>query len=149
MSEPARVIDPLVGSSSPATIRRVVVLPQPEAPSRAKNEPSGMCRVRSSTAVKAPKRLVTRVSARPPGLGVPVAAETAATGLCTTDMRRSGPVHCTEFALVVLADVVGERHERVSLLQLGLGREDEAVLDQFGVDVLHRGLRAGHRADVV
>ena len=47
----------MVGSSSPATIRRVVVLPQPEAPSRAKNEPWGTVRSRSSTAVKAPNVL--------------------------------------------------------------------------------------------
>ena len=34
-------IRPRVGSSSPATIRSVVVLPQPDGPSRAKNEPLG------------------------------------------------------------------------------------------------------------
>jgi hypothetical protein len=37
----AEVIVPEVGSSSPATIRSVVVLPQPDGPSSAKNEPCG------------------------------------------------------------------------------------------------------------
>ena len=48
---------PAVGSSRPATIRRVVVLPQPEGPSRAKNEPCGMVRSSGCTAVNSPKRL--------------------------------------------------------------------------------------------
>ena len=49
-----REIDPLVGSSRPATIRRVVVLPQPDGPSNAKNEPSGIVNDKSLTAVKSP-----------------------------------------------------------------------------------------------
>ena len=64
---------PAVGSSSPATIRRVVVLPHPDGPSSAKNEPSGTVSVRSSTATKSPNRLVTpsrlevlAVAAQPP-----------------------------------------------------------------------------------
>ena len=38
-SVPPMLIDPDVGCSRPATIRSVVVLPQPDGPSRAKNEP--------------------------------------------------------------------------------------------------------------
>ena len=38
-------------------MRRVVVLPQPEGPSRAKNDPAGIVSVRSSTATKSPKDL--------------------------------------------------------------------------------------------
>ncbi|GAA5011933.1 hypothetical protein GCM10025734_56920 [Kitasatospora paranensis] len=45
---------PEVGSSRPAIMRRVVVLPQPEAPSRAKNEPCGTVRSRGWTAVEVP-----------------------------------------------------------------------------------------------
>src|SRR4051812_24355263 len=59
MSCPASVIDPDVGLSSPATIRSVVVLPQPDGPSRAKNEPRGTSRSRSLTAVNAPKDFVS------------------------------------------------------------------------------------------
>ena len=58
-SSPIRML-PSVGSSSPATIRSVVVLPQPDGPSRAKNEPGGIVSERSSTATNEPKRLVTR-----------------------------------------------------------------------------------------
>src|SRR5262245_20367267 len=64
MSCPASMIFPLVGSSRPATIRSVVVLPQPEAPSRAKNEPCGTVRLRWSTAVNAPNCLVTLINWR-------------------------------------------------------------------------------------
>ena len=52
MSRSPSWIVPDVGVSSPATIRSVVVLPQPDGPSRAKNEPLGTSRSRSSTAVK-------------------------------------------------------------------------------------------------
>ncbi len=45
---------PVVASSRPAIIRRVVVLPQPDAPSRAKKDPCGTDRSRGWTAVKEP-----------------------------------------------------------------------------------------------
>ena len=57
MSCPAMVIVPLVGSSRPATIRRVVVLPQPDGPRSAKNRPCSTTRSRSSTAVNLAERL--------------------------------------------------------------------------------------------
>ena len=47
-------IEPEVGSSKPATIRSVVVLPQPDGPNNAKNDPFGITRDRSSTALKSP-----------------------------------------------------------------------------------------------
>src|SRR5919202_6536345 len=51
---------PSVISSSPATIRRAVVLPQPEGPTRTIRLPSGTSRVRSSTAtVPSSNTLVT------------------------------------------------------------------------------------------
>src|SRR3954470_17269299 len=65
MSLPASVMLPELGVSRPATMRSVVVLPQPEGPSRAKNEPRGTSRSRSRTAWKAPKCLVSLRSARP------------------------------------------------------------------------------------
>ena len=49
---------PDVGSSSPAIIRKVVVLPQPDGPRSAKNDPCGMTNERSSTALKSPYVLV-------------------------------------------------------------------------------------------
>src|SRR6476620_3037271 len=42
---------PDVISSSPATQRSAVVLPQPEGPTRTRNSPSSIARLRSSTAV--------------------------------------------------------------------------------------------------
>src|SRR3954463_12493712 len=66
-SSPSRT-RPSVGLSRPPTMRSVVVLPQPEGPSRAKKEPAGTVRVRSSTAVKLPNRLVTPEIRRSLGL---------------------------------------------------------------------------------
>jgi hypothetical protein len=47
-------ISPASGSSSPATQRSVVVLPQPEGPSRQTNCPLPTCSDTPSTAVKLP-----------------------------------------------------------------------------------------------
>ena len=66
MSVPPIRIWPPVGSSRPATIRRVVVFPHPEGPSRAKKDPSGMVRSRGCTAVNSPKLLVSPTSRRSP-----------------------------------------------------------------------------------
>ena len=44
-------ITPEVGSSSPAIIRRAVVLPQPDGPTRTMNSPSAMVQVSASTAL--------------------------------------------------------------------------------------------------
>ena len=55
-----------VGSSSPAIMRSVVVLPQPEGPSMTKNSPSSTVKFESLTATKSPKalcRFSTRISA--------------------------------------------------------------------------------------
>ena len=58
-SSPASSTVPALGSSKPAIIRSVVVLPQPEGPSSVKNCPSGMSRSISRTAVKSPNFFVT------------------------------------------------------------------------------------------
>src|SRR5260370_1953308 len=65
-SSPPSVIDPALGSSSPAIMRNVVVLPQPEGPSRQKKPPSSTVKVEPRTALKEPKdfsRSCTRISA--------------------------------------------------------------------------------------
>src|SRR5581483_1087595 len=65
-SSPSSRILPEDGSSSPAIMRSVVVLPQPEGPSRTKNSPSAMVNDEARTAVKSPKRfcrLSSRISA--------------------------------------------------------------------------------------
>ena len=65
MSLPLSSIVPEVGVSSPATMRSVVVLPQPEGPSSAKNEPLGTSRSRAFTAVKLANSLVSPRIRRP------------------------------------------------------------------------------------
>ena len=53
-------ISPAVGSSSPAIIRMVVVLPQPEGPSRTTNSSSATASETASTPTKPPQRFETR-----------------------------------------------------------------------------------------
>src|SRR5438128_727392 len=65
-SSPSSRICPEEGSSSPAIMRRVVVLPQPEGPSKTKKSPSPMVNEEERTAVKSPKRFCkcsSRISA--------------------------------------------------------------------------------------
>src|SRR4030095_13145133 len=65
-SSPPNRMRPDVGNSRPAIIRNVVVLPQPEGPSRQKKSPSGTVNVESRTAVNAANDLCrpsTRISA--------------------------------------------------------------------------------------
>src|SRR5438309_8195673 len=52
---PPMSISPDVGRSSPAIIRRSVVLPEPEEPSRTRNSPSRIDRSNPSTAWRSPK----------------------------------------------------------------------------------------------
>ncbi|MCY1307319.1 hypothetical protein D9M70_572320 [compost metagenome] len=58
-SSPSMKISPFVGSSRPAIMRNVVVLPQPDGPSSMKNSPSSMVKLEERTAVKAPNSLRT------------------------------------------------------------------------------------------
>lgn len=53
-SSPASSIKPLVGSSKPAIIRSVVVLPEPEGPSIVKNSPGATSRSIPATATTSP-----------------------------------------------------------------------------------------------
>src|SRR5919109_4802827 len=65
-SLPPSKMRPEVGSSSPAIMRKVVVLPQPDGPSRTKNSPFSTTKLESLTAANSPKlfcRFSTRISA--------------------------------------------------------------------------------------
>src|SRR5690625_199927 len=64
MDFPSTRMSPSVGSSKPAMQRIVVVLPQPEGPSSAKNSPRLMVISTSSTAVTSPNFLVSWDSCR-------------------------------------------------------------------------------------
>ncbi len=50
MSSSPMKMRPVVGSSKPATIRRVVVLPHPDGPSRVTSSPGSMVKSASRTA---------------------------------------------------------------------------------------------------
>src|SRR5437868_5425872 len=62
-SFPFSTMRPASGSSNPAIIRSVVVLPHPLGPSSEKNSPSAISSVTSSTAAAPPKLLPTPLSA--------------------------------------------------------------------------------------
>src|SRR6476646_9324154 len=61
-SRPRSSIRPEVGASKPPIIRRVVVLPQPDGPSKLKNSPSRTSRSMWSTATASPNFLTTSTS---------------------------------------------------------------------------------------
>ena len=54
MSSPSTRTRPALGASSPARMRSVVDLPEPEGPSRAKNSPGSITRSRPFSAATAP-----------------------------------------------------------------------------------------------
>src|SRR5260370_40266641 len=56
------MMSPLVGASCPAIIRNVVVLPQPDGPSRQQYLPPGISAEIASTATVRPKVLVSSMS---------------------------------------------------------------------------------------
>src|SRR3712207_1052093 len=58
-------ISPSDGSSSPATMRMVVVFPQPDGPNRTRNSWSATSRSRSRTPTNAPHRLLTPLNVTP------------------------------------------------------------------------------------
>src|ERR1044072_7826935 len=138
MSWPASVIVPDVGVSSPASIRSVVVLPQPDGPRSAKNDPFGTSSVRSSTAVK-PGNLFVRLLSRSPSYGDEVSG-----GLVTSACCDIGPV-----SFVLLRLPVVEVHELPRVRQHLLVGEDQRVVDERGIELLHLLASALDRADVV
>src|SRR5436190_18582887 len=58
-TSPSIRISPSVSASSPANIRRTVVLPHPDGPTRIMNSPSRISRSKSWTAAVSPKRFAT------------------------------------------------------------------------------------------
>src|SRR5215213_4040517 len=95
---------PAVGSSRPAAIRRLVVLPHPDGPRRAKKEPWGTVRSRSSTATNSPNFLVIPSKRRSPLV--------------------SATHHLVELALERLALLGGHGLELVTFGHGGLVEED-------------------------
>src|SRR3954447_1646060 len=139
MSRPPSRMVPDVGVSSPATMRSVVVLPHPEGPSSAKNDPDGTSRSRVSTAVKAPKCFVSCRSSRP-WAAAPVDG-TASVCSARCDI---GPV---PFVLDLL--LVVEGHEPPRRVEHLVGGEDQLAPGGRLVELEHLFLRSFDRADVV
>src|SRR5437763_2545756 len=98
-SFPFSTMRPASGSSKPATIRSVVVLPHPLGPSSEKNSPSAISSDTSSTAFTPPKRLLTpsRAIASRCSSGIPAS------------LFRSSEERC--------AELEGDRHDQVDVLR--------------------------------
>src|ERR1700694_4500303 len=60
-TRPAMLISPDVGCSSPATQRKVVVLPQPDGPSRTTISPAGTAKTYAAAGVPADRKLLAQV----------------------------------------------------------------------------------------
>src|SRR4029079_2261389 len=140
MSWPPSWRGPEVGVSRPATIRKVVVFPQPEGPRSAKKEPLGTSRSRRSTGVKAPNSLVNSRSSRPP-VGVSPSDGLAVSVSARCDI---GPVPFVGDLLLVV-----QRHEAPGAGQHLVGGEDQRTLGSGLVELEHLLLRTLDRTDVV
>src|SRR6476661_3348369 len=143
MSSPPIKISPAVGCSRPATIRRVVVLPQPDGPSSAKKLPSGTSRSMPSTAAKDPYRLCNpRIRSPAPVPGACWA------GLVSVAVMSSRPCQLCERPIAPVLLVLGQPHENLCLTEDLLGGEDQRIVDHLLVEVGHRLFRAVDRRDV-
>src|SRR5882724_5388381 len=81
---PASSTRPSSGRSKPAISRRVVVLPEPEGPSRVKNSPAGISRSTRSTATTSPYVLrmpSSRTSISAAGIGCAAGSDSASAGV--------------------------------------------------------------------
>src|SRR5215204_2421135 len=112
-------IVPDVGVSRPATMRSVVVLPHPEGPSRAKNEPCGTSRSRALTAVNAANCLVSCES-RKERDAVPADVSDGTAWWSSTDGIGKGSL---VFPLLVLVKSLERVTDRKRLVR----REDQLV----------------------
>src|SRR5712691_11758980 len=123
MSVPPTWMRPSSGVSNPAIIRNVVVLPQPDGPSSAKNSPASIARSTPSTARLIPSKLLLRRSKR-------TAAAARAGSLICTPRRRRSPAHQPGDARVdiVLALVVPFPVHLDELRHLGLGVVEPGVV---------------------
>src|SRR3954469_23495229 len=137
MSLPPSVMLPEVGVSRPATICSVVVLPHPDGPRRAKNEPVGTSRSSDFTAVTAANSLVRLRSCNP--LDASTLEPAGASATCDIG----------KLSFVLRGLLLVEHHEVERVLQVLLRREDQLVVDQRVVDLDHGVAGALDGTDVV
>src|SRR5439155_16236999 len=81
-----------VGNSCPPIIRRVVVLPHPDGPSRTTYSPWSTCRLTSSTATVPPGKTFVRPTRSRPDPPVGEGAATAAPSSCETPRSAMRPL---------------------------------------------------------
>src|SRR5699024_1179427 len=125
---------PSVGVSSPATIRSVVVLPQPDGPSSAKKWPCGTTRSIASTAVKFANCFVSVSSRRSPPFSPFMVSATCDIG---------------PFSFVSAGLLLVERHQVDGVCQHVLVGKDQLVVNEARIDLLHRLASALDGAGVV
>ena len=92
MSSPPIMTLPVVGLRNPETMRRIVVLPQPDGPRIEKNSPALILRSLGSTAVKSPNLMETETSATslPRAVCKSIASSPAQDGNAIRTGRRGG-----------------------------------------------------------
>ena len=132
---PSSMMWPSSGCSNPATMRRVVVLPQPEAPSREKNSPAPISRLSRSTATASSNRLTrfSMLSSR----RVPSSPHPSSGALTS----RSASVATFRHEPVDVLVGVLDGHQ--PLLDLAPWRQEDAAV------VLHQPVRVAQRSSTV
>src|SRR5215831_13233881 len=130
-----RMISPSSGCSSPATSRRVVVLPQPLGPRRVNTSPRLMERLTSSTALAVPKSLVTRSSERTVSV-VPGSAPTLV------------PLLDDRLGDVLRLDDLGQIFLRVHLEELGAAGHREGRIARLNTHAAAVRLHLAHPHDL-
>src|SRR6476659_2042329 len=125
MSRPPSVMVPDVGVSRPATMRSVVVLPQPDGPRSAKNDPVGTSRSSDFTAVNAANSLVRLRSRNPAKPSTPDSVGASA----TCDIGK--------LPFILLRLLLVEHHEVERVLEVFLAGEDQWFVDEGVVDLHH------------
>src|SRR6185369_10455571 len=95
-SRPCRITFPVYGISSPAMMRRIVVLPLPEAPSSTRTSPSATSKLMFSSTLALPKRLLmpTTLAAAVGPAGSGSSRLGMSDSLAFTDLVNVQPVTC-------------------------------------------------------
>ena len=136
-SSPPTVMRPPSGSSKPAIMRSVVVLPQPDGPSSAKNSPGATVRSMRSTTRVLPSKLFSTRSRRTSAATRAVGTLTHRDGTCNSASATQKPRHAR--VDVVLALVVPFPVDLDQLRDLRLGVVELGVVFRVELHLLVRG----------
>src|SRR5437773_5033224 len=128
MSSPPTRISPLVGSSKPAIIRKVVVLPEPLGPSRVRSIPLSILNDRSSTTRVAPNALT---SPRTSSVAARIRKPPARPGIPARSCITGGHPHRTR-APTPSSAAIGSRRIYSVRLDLSTARDGRARENTLG-----------------